>query len=139
MHPLDLVKTRLQVQKSKPGDPHHYSGVWDCMRKMQRAEGFFALWKGILPPILAETPKRAVKVIFWDMFCSSVDYESYINIFYVMQFLFFKEGFRGLSWVKFSNLGFKVHNKTLIYKSILNSWTDVHPFYVKQIVVIVVW
>lgn len=62
MHPLDLVKTRLQMQSSKPGDAGHYNGVFDCIRKMQRTEGFFSLWKGILPPILAETPKRAVKV-----------------------------------------------------------------------------
>uniref|UniRef100_A0A1B6MU74 Mitochondrial 2-oxodicarboxylate carrier n=1 Tax=Graphocephala atropunctata TaxID=36148 RepID=A0A1B6MU74_9HEMI len=68
MHPLDLVKTRLQMQSSKPGDPHHYNGVFDCMRKMQRTEGFFSLWKGILPPILAETPKRAVKFLTFEQY-----------------------------------------------------------------------
>ncbi|KAG8297971.1 hypothetical protein J6590_025188 [Homalodisca vitripennis] len=68
MHPLDLVKTRLQMQNSKPGDPNHYSGVFDCMRKMQRTEGFFSLWKGILPPILAETPKRAVKFLTFEQY-----------------------------------------------------------------------
>jgi solute carrier family 25 2-oxodicarboxylate transporter 21 len=29
---------------------------------MYKNEGFFAFWKGVLPPILVETPKRAVKV-----------------------------------------------------------------------------
>jgi solute carrier family 25 2-oxodicarboxylate transporter 21 len=33
------------------------------MKKMYQNEGFFAFWKGVLPPILVETPKRAVKVI----------------------------------------------------------------------------
>lgn len=65
MHPLDLIKTRLQIQHKKggsPNDPRVYNGIWDCFRKMYRHEGIFSFWKGILPPILAETPKRAVKV-----------------------------------------------------------------------------
>lgn len=32
------------------------------MIKMYKTEGLPAFWKGILPPILVETPKRAVKV-----------------------------------------------------------------------------
>ncbi|KAJ9596392.1 hypothetical protein L9F63_012555 [Diploptera punctata] len=69
MHPLDLVKTRFQIQSSKvnPGDPHYYNGIIDCMKKMYRNEGFLAFWKGVLPPILVETPKRAVKYI-WDQY-----------------------------------------------------------------------
>jgi solute carrier family 25 2-oxodicarboxylate transporter 21 len=65
MHPLDLVKTRFQIQSKKinvPGDPNYYTGIADCMKKMYQNEGFFAFWKGVLPPILVETPKRAVKV-----------------------------------------------------------------------------
>lgn len=67
MHPLDLIKTRLQLQsssvpKGKIDDPHHYTGIVDCFSKMYRNEGFGAFYKGILPPILAETPKRAIKV-----------------------------------------------------------------------------
>lgn len=65
MHPLDLVKTRLQIQPGKAvsrDDPKYYSGVFDCLRKMYRYEGITSYWKGIVPPILAETPKRAVKV-----------------------------------------------------------------------------
>lgn len=65
MHPLDLVKTRLQIQSSKSlkrDDPKYYAGVFDCLAKMYKHEGLTSYWKGILPPILAETPKRAVKV-----------------------------------------------------------------------------
>ena len=65
MHPLDLVKTRFQIQSNKvcvPGDPNYYTGIADCMKKMYKNEGLFAFWKGVLPPILVETPKRAVKV-----------------------------------------------------------------------------
>lgn len=63
MHPLDVVKTRLQLQAEvRAGSPYHYTGIFDCLAKMKKHEGFLAFWKGIAPPILAETPKRAVKV-----------------------------------------------------------------------------
>ena len=68
MHPLDLIKTRLQMQRLPPGkivsrtEMHLYSGIGDCFRKMYQSEGFLSFWKGVIPPILAETPKRAVKV-----------------------------------------------------------------------------
>ncbi|KAJ8719376.1 hypothetical protein PYW08_011551 [Mythimna loreyi] len=72
MQPLDLVKTRLQLQATKStlsrSDPHYYTGVVDCMRKMYKYEGITAFWKGILPPILAETPKRAVKFATFEQY-----------------------------------------------------------------------
>jgi len=69
MHPLDLVKTRFQIQtKAVPGDAQYYSSIVDCMGKMYRNEGFLSFWKGILPPILAETPKRAVKLFTFEQY-----------------------------------------------------------------------
>jgi len=69
MHPLDVVKTRLQLQASlQANSPHHYSGIMDCLVKMRQHEGLFAFWKGILPPILAETPKRAVKFVSFEQY-----------------------------------------------------------------------
>jgi hypothetical protein len=57
MHPLDLVKTRLQIGGG------HFNGLGDCFRKTLQKEGFSGFYKGILPPILAETPKRATKFL----------------------------------------------------------------------------
>ncbi|CAH0400148.1 unnamed protein product [Chilo suppressalis] len=72
MHPLDLVKTRLQLQSSKTpasrADPYYYNGIVDCMKKMYKHEGLTSFWKGILPPILAETPKRAVKFFTFEQY-----------------------------------------------------------------------
>lgn len=72
MHPLDLVKTRLQLQATKTStkvaDPNYYSGIVDCMKKMYKHEGVTSFWKGILPPILAETPKRAVKFVTFEQY-----------------------------------------------------------------------
>lgn len=85
MHPLDLVKTRLQLQGNRvpltinpayaqqlplPKLPTavYYNGVFDCFAKMYRLEGIPALWKGIVPPILAETPKRATKFLCFEQY-----------------------------------------------------------------------
>nr|XP_023021134.1 mitochondrial 2-oxodicarboxylate carrier [Leptinotarsa decemlineata] len=70
VHPLDLVKTRLQIQSKvlNKNDPKSYTGLADCFRKMYKHEGLFSFWKGILPPILAETPKRAVKFFTFEQY-----------------------------------------------------------------------
>ncbi|XP_043285091.1 mitochondrial 2-oxodicarboxylate carrier [Venturia canescens] len=70
MHPMDLVKTRfqLQVKPSMGFDPHYYTGIRDCMMKMYRSEGLGAFWKGIVPPIIVETPKRAVKFFTFEQY-----------------------------------------------------------------------
>lgn len=38
------------------------------MRKMIQQEGVFALYKGLLPPVLVETPKRAVKFLTFEQY-----------------------------------------------------------------------
>ncbi|KAF5282135.1 hypothetical protein FQR65_LT02832 [Abscondita terminalis] len=72
MHPLDLIKTRLQIQSGRvigsTSDPHRYSGIMDCIKKMYRHEGITSFWKGIIPPIMAETPKRAVKFFTFEQY-----------------------------------------------------------------------
>lgn len=68
MHPLDVVKTRFQVQSNTVAEADRYKSIVDCFRRMIRAEGFFSIYKGILPPILAETPKRAVKFFTFEQY-----------------------------------------------------------------------
>ena len=36
--------------------------VGDCMVKMYKQEGLRSFWKGIVPPVMVETPKRGWKV-----------------------------------------------------------------------------
>jgi len=54
MYPLDVVKTRAQL--------HVGSGtsMFSALAHMVKNEGF-GMYRGILPPILVEAPKRAVK------------------------------------------------------------------------------
>ncbi|CAH0686454.1 unnamed protein product [Spodoptera exigua] len=79
MQPLDLIKTRLQLQATNKNlprtDPHYYTGILDCVTKMYKHEGLSSFYKGILPPILAETPKRAVKFACFEQYkklCMSI-------------------------------------------------------------------
>ncbi|XP_075469434.1 mitochondrial 2-oxodicarboxylate carrier isoform X4 [Ascaphus truei] len=67
MHPLDVVKTRFQIQRNK-SDPSSYKSLGDCFRKIYRSERLMGFYKGILPPILAETPKRAVKFFTFEQY-----------------------------------------------------------------------
>ncbi|KAM7154926.1 mitochondrial 2-oxodicarboxylate carrier isoform 2-T2 [Molossus nigricans] len=67
MHPLDVVKTRFQIQKCST-DPNSYKSLGDSFRTIFRTEGLFGFYKGILPPILAETPKRAVKFFTFEQY-----------------------------------------------------------------------
>ncbi|KAI1297013.1 hypothetical protein EDD11_007268 [Mortierella claussenii] len=95
MYPLDLVKTRLQLQQAitsrtlrldgtiagsttaarTPGSiatvsasakavaatPIRYASLIDCLRKTIQQEGLISLYRGVLPPLLAEAPRRAIK------------------------------------------------------------------------------
>ncbi|XP_011708259.1 PREDICTED: mitochondrial 2-oxodicarboxylate carrier isoform X2 [Wasmannia auropunctata] len=82
MQPMDLVKTRFQLQvKTTTSDPLYYTGIRDCMIKMYKTEGLPAFWKGILPPILVETPKRAVKTFSCAGFFAGVTEAILVNPF----------------------------------------------------------
>ncbi|MCJ1356608.1 MAG: hypothetical protein MMC33_006603 [Icmadophila ericetorum] len=61
MYPLDVVKTRVQLQQGKGIGEDGYNGMVDCFRKIIKNEGFSRLYRGISAPILMEAPKRATK------------------------------------------------------------------------------
>lgn len=46
----------------------YYNGVLDCFSKIAKQEGLWAVYKGIIPPILAETPKRATKFVCFEQY-----------------------------------------------------------------------
>ncbi|KAI1200168.1 mitochondrial carrier domain-containing protein [Nemania serpens] len=61
VYPLDVVKSRLQLQSGKATGADSYTGMVDCFQKIVRNEGFSRLYRGITAPILMEAPKRATK------------------------------------------------------------------------------
>ncbi|XP_025946635.1 mitochondrial 2-oxodicarboxylate carrier isoform X2 [Apteryx rowi] len=75
MHPLDVVKTRFQIQRGKT-DPTSYKSLGDCFRTIFQREGLLGFYKGIFPPILAETPKRAVKFFTFEQYKKLLGYAS---------------------------------------------------------------
>ncbi|KNZ54662.1 hypothetical protein VP01_288g7 [Puccinia sorghi] len=63
------VKTRIQLQGKVaiPGQ-ESYNGMVDCFQKIIKTEGFGRLYRGLVPPLMLEAPKRAVKFAandFW--------------------------------------------------------------------------
>uniref|UniRef100_A0A8B9C723 Mitochondrial 2-oxodicarboxylate carrier n=1 Tax=Anser brachyrhynchus TaxID=132585 RepID=A0A8B9C723_9AVES len=75
MHPLDVVKTRFQIQRGKT-DPTSYKSLGDSFRTIFQREGLLGFYKGIFPPILAETPKRAVKFFTFEQYKKLLAYAS---------------------------------------------------------------
>ncbi|EIE87999.1 hypothetical protein G6F46_005280 [Rhizopus delemar] len=55
MYPLDVVKTRAQISTGAS------SSIMSTLKTMIKTEGPGSLYRGILPPILVEAPKRATK------------------------------------------------------------------------------
>ena len=63
IYPIDLVKTRLQNQRTD-----HYTGLFDCLRKTYKTEGFLRLYKGCPMNAALMAPETAVKMTVND-FC----------------------------------------------------------------------
>jgi len=59
-HPLDTIKVRIQTMTVISGQAAPYSGTWDCALKTMKAEGPFALYKGITSPLLGVIPMYAL-------------------------------------------------------------------------------
>jgi hypothetical protein len=72
-YPLDVVKTRIQLQHGKVVGTEGYTGVLDCFRKIVKQEGFTRLYRGITAPILMEVPKRLVSSLMLRLGCLLTD------------------------------------------------------------------
>lgn len=63
LYPLDVVKTRMQLEKGRSS-----VGMVGMFKDIIAKEGFSRLYRGIVPPLMLEAPKRAVKFAangFW--------------------------------------------------------------------------
>ncbi|KAF8153769.1 mitochondrial carrier domain-containing protein [Crassisporium funariophilum] len=62
-YPLDVVKTRMQLETGKSTN-----GLVGTFRNIVKQEGAGRLYRGLVPPLMLEAPKRAVKFAsndFW--------------------------------------------------------------------------
>lgn len=64
VYPIDLVKTRMQNQRSTGSFVGElmYKNSFDCARKVLRYEGFFGFYRGLLPQLIGVAPEKAIKL-----------------------------------------------------------------------------
>ena len=63
VYPIDLVKTRMQNQRtgSYIGELM-YRNSFDCFKKVLRHEGFSGLYRGLIPQLMGVAPEKAIKL-----------------------------------------------------------------------------
>ncbi|KAI9227948.1 MAG: mitochondrial carrier domain-containing protein [Piptocephalis tieghemiana] len=67
VYPIDLVKTRIQNQRSAVVGELLYKNSWDCFRKVFRNEGFLGLYSGLGPQLIGVAPEKAIKLTMNDL------------------------------------------------------------------------
>lgn len=63
VYPIDLVKTRMQNQRSGSfiGELM-YRNSFDCFKKVVRHEGILGLYRGLIPQLMGVAPEKAIKL-----------------------------------------------------------------------------
>ena len=63
VYPIDLVKTRLQNQRSTVVGEVLYRNAADCVRKVYANEGGVrAFYRGVMPQLVGVAPEKAIKI-----------------------------------------------------------------------------
>ncbi|KAL0832532.1 hypothetical protein ABMA28_000742 [Loxostege sticticalis] len=68
VYPIDLVKTRMQNQRTGSfiGEVA-YRNSFDCFKKVIRHEGVFGLYRGLVPQLIGVAPEKAIKLTVNDL------------------------------------------------------------------------
>lgn len=67
VYPIDLVKTRMQNQRSSRVGERLYKNSLDCAQKVIKNEGFRGLYSGVLPQLVGVAPEKAIKLTVNDL------------------------------------------------------------------------
>jgi solute carrier family 25 aspartate/glutamate transporter 12/13 len=67
VYPIDLVKTRMQNQRSTNPGARLYNNSLDCAQKIIKNEGFRGLYAGVLPQLVGVAPEKAIKLTVNDL------------------------------------------------------------------------
>ncbi|CAG8553598.1 31798_t:CDS:2 [Gigaspora margarita] len=62
VYPIDLVKTRMQNQRSKVVGELLYRNSIDCFKKVVQNEGLVGLYSGLGPQLVGVAPEKAIKL-----------------------------------------------------------------------------
>ncbi|XP_055301851.1 calcium-binding mitochondrial carrier protein Aralar1 isoform X1 [Sitodiplosis mosellana] len=68
VYPIDLVKTRMQNQRtgSYVGEVAYRNSI-DCFKKVIRHEGVLGLYRGLVPQLIGVAPEKAIKLTVNDL------------------------------------------------------------------------
>ena len=67
VYPIDLVKTRMQNQRSGRVGQMLYKNSIDCAKKVISNEGVKGLYSGVLPQLVGVAPEKAIKLTVNDL------------------------------------------------------------------------
>ncbi|KAH7054000.1 mitochondrial carrier domain-containing protein [Linnemannia elongata] len=67
VYPIDLVKTRMQNQRSKVVGELLYKNSIDCFKKVIKNEGALGLYRGLGPQLVGVAPEKAIKLTMNDL------------------------------------------------------------------------
>ncbi|CAG8445764.1 1908_t:CDS:2 [Ambispora gerdemannii] len=62
VYPIDLVKTRMQNQRSRVVGELLYQNSVDCFKKVVKNEGVLGLYSGLGPQLVGVAPEKAIKL-----------------------------------------------------------------------------
>lgn len=87
VYPIDLVKTRMQNQRSSRVGDRMYNNSIDCARKVIRNEGFTGLYSGVLPQLIGVAPEKAIKLTVNDLVRGAFTHKDTGKIWYPYEIL----------------------------------------------------
>ncbi|KAJ7161297.1 mitochondrial carrier domain-containing protein [Mycena crocata] len=67
VYPIDMVKTRMQNQRSTVVGQLLYKNSLDCAKKILRNEGFLGFYRGLGPQLIGVAPEKAIKLTVNDI------------------------------------------------------------------------
>lgn len=81
VYPIDLVKTRMQNQRSSVVGELMYKNSLDCFRKVVKNEGLGGLYRGLGPQLVGVAPEKAIKLTMNDLVRSlCTDKDGHISV-----------------------------------------------------------
>ena len=84
VYPIDLVKTRLQNQRTAMVGELMYKNSFDCFKKVLRHEGFRGLYRGLGPQLVGVCPEKAIKLTVSTRYKNVwfIKLQGFINVFW---------------------------------------------------------
>lgn len=71
VYPLQVIRTRLQAQRSKSNDA--YNGMADVFQRTLQHEGFRGFYKGLFPNLLKVVPSASITYLVYEAMKKSLD------------------------------------------------------------------